>query len=85
MRLDEPQNNLILVGRSIEKLNILSKNIKTSNQIIHIDLTEVEKIKDLFNNFSCKITGFVHAAGNESVSPLKLVNYKKDYLGMVIK
>jgi short-subunit dehydrogenase len=77
VRLDEPQNNLILVGRSIEKLNILSKNIKTSHQILQIDLTEVEKIKDLFNNFPYKITGFVHAAGTESVNPLKLVNYKK--------
>jgi short-subunit dehydrogenase len=77
MQLDNCKNNLILIGRSVEKLQELSKNIKTTSQIFQIDLTKIEELTTLFNRLPSKIDGFIHAAGIESVCPLKLINHEK--------
>jgi len=76
-KIDNESNNLILVGRSNEKLIELSRQIKTSSIIFAIDLFNVEELAELLSQFPTRIDGFVHAAGVESVESIKMLSYNK--------
>ena len=75
--LDSASHNLILVGRSTEKLSELAALCIGSTTQVAIDLTDLEQIATLAQHLPLKIDGFVHAAGVDSVVPLKLINYYK--------
>jgi short-subunit dehydrogenase len=76
-RLDSPNNHLILIGRSKEKLDQLASKLKASSLVIAIDLTDIELLSTISQKLPHQIDGYIHAAGVESVEPIKLVNYKK--------
>lgn len=76
-KIDFEVNHLIFVGRSSEKMLELSKQIKTSCSMLTVDLSELNQIAGILEQLPSRIDGFVHAAGVESVEPIKLVNYKK--------
>lgn len=79
--VDSQAHHLILVGRSPEKLAALAKECKGATTQVVLDLADVEQISTLEQQLPQHIHGFVHAAGQESVEPLKSINYKKfDYL-----
>jgi 3-oxoacyl-[acyl-carrier protein] reductase len=79
--LDKECNNLILIGRSISNLNNLVTNMKASCQLIEFDLTNINEIENLFlDRIPKKITGFVHAAGQDSLESIRGLSYNKfDY------
>ena len=76
-KIDRKVNHLIIIGRSSEKMLELSRGIKTSCSILTVDLVDLDKLIGILPQLPSRIDGFVHAAGVESVEPLKLVDYKK--------
>lgn len=79
--LDCEANHLILLGRSHEKLKELAGRLKRPSSALPVDLTDLDQLSALREHFPSRIHGFVHAAGVESVEPLKLITYKKfDYI-----
>jgi NAD(P)-dependent dehydrogenase (short-subunit alcohol dehydrogenase family) len=76
-KVDKQVNHLIFIGRSSEKMLELSKRIKTSCSILTVDLVDMDKLAGILQQLPARIDGFVHAAGVESVEPIKLVDYKK--------
>jgi len=80
-KLDCDSNNLILVGRSSDKLAEIAGQLKASSVPLAIDLTEIDQVLTLAKHLPSRVDGFVHAAGVESVEPIKLIGYKKfDYI-----
>lgn len=79
LELDQMNSNLILVARDKVKLDsIYESMLNKENHIrIVIDLEDVENIATMCNSFPKKIDGFVHAAGIESVVPIKNTTYAK--------
>lgn len=75
--LDCEENHLILIGRSPEKLAELRRQVKTTISTVAVDLTDLDKLAELLLQLPDRIDGFVHAAGIESVEPIKMVNYTK--------
>lgn len=75
--VDNEFNNLIFIGRSYEKLTELSNQVKTSSSILTVDLHDLERLAELLPQLPTRVDGFVHAAGVESIEPVKMVNYKK--------
>jgi NADP-dependent 3-hydroxy acid dehydrogenase YdfG len=75
--LDNKDNHLILIGRDINKLNLLSKNLTAKSTLIQFDLEDVDNIKFLSNDMPVVIDAFAHCAGIDSTLPLKNVNYSK--------
>jgi NAD(P)-dependent dehydrogenase (short-subunit alcohol dehydrogenase family) len=79
--LDCDSNHLILFGRSPEKLGAVVEKLKTSSTCITLDLVDINGIAEVASQFPARIDGFVHAAGLESVQPMRLIRYEKfDYL-----
>ena len=77
-------NNIILCGRNIEKLNIsleeINKISACNHSILELDLEKIEDIKDKFNeakNKYKKIDGFIHCAGIALLCPAHLTDYNK--------
>lgn len=80
-QLDCESNNLIIVGRSEANLAALAVQLGTSCTPVAIDLSDLEQLPALFAQLPQQIDGFVHAAGVESVEPVKLLSYMKfDYI-----
>lgn len=77
LSLDSSSHHLILVGRSTDKLRELAEHCIGSTTQVAIDLTDLEQIATLAQHLPLKIDGFVHAAGVDSVVPLKLIKYYK--------
>lgn len=75
--LDNKDNHLILIGRDINKLNILSNDLIAKSTLIKFDLEDIDNIKYLSNDIPSVIDGFAHCAGIDSTLPLKNVNYSK--------
>jgi short-subunit dehydrogenase len=75
--LDHKDNHLILIGRNMLKLNILSQNLKSKFTLIEYDLEDIENIKNLLNDIPIVIDAFAHCAGIDSTLPLKNVDYAK--------
>lgn len=75
--LDNKDNHLILIGRDINKLNVLSKNLTAKSTLIEFDLEDIDNIKFLSNDMPVVIDAFAHCAGIDSTLPLKNVNYSK--------
>ena len=71
---------LILVDINEQGLLRLKESLKTETEILILDLTQTNKIKDAIkdkvNSFG-KLNGFVHCAGIPYISPLKTVNTEK--------
>lgn len=76
-RLDDDAHHLVLIGRSQDKLDALAAGLRASTTLVAIDLAEIEQIAALAPQLPTRIDGFVHAAGVESVEPIKLVSYAK--------
>jgi len=76
-KLDDDAHHLVLIGRSQEKLAELAGQLRASTTVLAVDLFDVDSIGALAPQLPGRIDGFVHAAGVESVEPLKLVNYEK--------
>ncbi len=76
-RLDDDAHHLVLIGRSQDKLDALAAQLRASTTLIALDLAEVEQIPEIASQLPSRIDGFVHAAGVESVEPIKLVSYAK--------
>jgi len=76
-KLDDDEHHLVLVGRSEEKLTELAGQLRASTTVLVADLFNVEGIAALASEMPAHIDGFVHAAGVESVEPIKLVSYEK--------
>jgi NAD(P)-dependent dehydrogenase (short-subunit alcohol dehydrogenase family) len=76
-KLDAAAHHLVLIGRSQEKLTELAGQLRATTTILAADLFNVEEIAALDSQMPARIDGFVHAAGVESVEPIKLVNYQK--------
>lgn len=76
-KLDQEFNNLILIGRSAEKLEELSSGLKNTSDIIVANLSETKDYSTLLKSFPMRVDGFVHAAGMESVEPLRAISYEK--------
>jgi short-subunit dehydrogenase len=76
-KLDQDSNNLVLIGRSEKKLTEVSKSLKTSSTVIVIDLSETFDYSRLLQFLPTRVDGFVHAAGVESVEPLRAISYEK--------
>ncbi len=51
--------------------------MRASTTVLVVDLFDVEGITALASEMPAHIDGFVHAAGVESVEPIKLVSYEK--------
>ena len=80
-KLDGESNHLILVGRCPDKLSTLASQLTSSTTSLAVDLTDIESISALKQLLPSRIDGFVYAAGQESIEPIKSVCYKKfDYL-----
>lgn len=80
-KLAGEQHNLILIGRDGGKLVEMANELKSPCTLISADLADFDQLSALIKQLPSRIDGFVHAAGVESVEPLRLVNYKKfDYL-----
>lgn len=71
---------LLLVDINEDGLLRLKESLKTETEILILDLTQTNKIKDAIkdkvNSFG-KLNGFVHCAGIPYISPLKTVNTEK--------
>jgi NAD(P)-dependent dehydrogenase (short-subunit alcohol dehydrogenase family) len=79
--MDCESNHLILFGRSPEKLGALVGGLKTSSTCVVLDLADINSIAEVASQLPARIDGFVHAAGLESVEPIRLIRYEKfDYL-----
>ena len=76
-RMDLPGNKLILSGRRREVLLEQAAEIRTETVILESDLSDLESIAQFARNIPERIDGFVHAAGVESVEPLRGVTYRK--------
>lgn len=76
-KLDDGAHHLVLIGRSQEKLAELAGQLCSSTTLLAVDLFDVEGIAALAPQLPSRIDGFVHAAGVESVEPIKLVSYAK--------
>jgi len=76
--LDLMNANLILVARDELKLNHIYDSMKNKEKHIRIilNLEDVENLVDKCKAFPRRIDGFVHAAGIESVRPVKNITYK---------
>ncbi len=80
-KLNDDAHHLVLIGRSKEKLKELAGQLRASTTVLVADLFDVESISALASELPARVDGFVHAAGVESVEPIKLVSYKKfDYI-----
>jgi len=80
-QLDQAGHHLLLVGRSAEKLAELRASLNSSSVALPYDLADHEQLAALGAQLPARIDGFVHAAGLESVVPLRMVSYQKfDYL-----
>lgn len=79
--LDNLDNNLILISRSMSDLKELQNNLKTISTLIECDLTDINYLQKVVKNFPDKIDGFIHCAGQDSLESIRGINYKKfDYL-----
>ncbi len=76
-KLDDDAHHLVLIGRSQEKLTELAGQLRVSTTVLAVNLFNVEGIAALAPQLPARIYGFVHAAGVESVEPIKLVTYEK--------
>jgi NAD(P)-dependent dehydrogenase (short-subunit alcohol dehydrogenase family) len=76
-KLDNEVHHLGLIGRSQEKLTELAEQLRASTTVLAVDLFKIEGIAALGSHMPARIDGFVHAAGVESVEPIRLVNYEK--------
>lgn len=80
-QLDQAGHHLLLVGRSAEKLAEVRASLSGSSVALAYDLADHEQLAALGAQLPARIDGFVHAAGLESVVPLRMVSYQKfDYL-----
>jgi NAD(P)-dependent dehydrogenase (short-subunit alcohol dehydrogenase family) len=76
-KLDDDAHHLVLIGRSQETLAALAGQLRASATVFALDLLDVDRIAGFASQLPGRIDGFVHAAGVESVEPIKLVNYEK--------
>lgn len=80
-QLDQAGHRLVLVGRSAESLAQLQASLRQPCTLLPADLADSAQLEALGTQLPARIDGFVHAAGMESVVPLRMVNYEKfDYL-----
>lgn len=80
-KLSCDQNHLVLIGRSADRLSEIEGQLKFSCTTLAVDLADINQLSSQIQLLPNKIDGFVHAAGVESVEPIKLVNYVKfDYI-----
>lgn len=80
-QLDQAGHRLLLVGRSAEALAQLQGSLQQPGTALPADLADSTQLAALAAQLPERIDGFVHAAGMESVVPLRMVNYDKfDYL-----
>ncbi len=75
--LDGLNSELILIGRSRQRLEALAGELAGKVTCCAIDLTDMSQISTLTNFLPERIDGLVHAAGVESVEPIRSVNYSK--------
>jgi len=75
--LDSDDNNLILLGRSLNKLEIVAENLKASTILIECDLTDSESVQSIATKMPEKIDGFIHAAGQDSLESIRKLTYHK--------
>lgn len=76
-KLDSEGNHLILIGRAPDKLAALAAGLRASSTCVALDLADLDSLAALAPQLPARIDGFVHAAGLESVEPIKLVRYDK--------
>ncbi len=76
-KLDGAEHHLVLVGRSQDKLEALAAGLTARASILAMDLADIAQFPLLSQRLPARVDGFVHAAGMESVEPLRLLNYEK--------
>ena len=73
---------LILIGRDNDKLNEVKNDLGNSHSYFCCDLSEEDKILDVFNNLSnnfLPIDGVFHSSGNIVIKSLKITRTKDLY------
>ena len=77
--LDKEGASLVLIARNEGKLAKVRDNLQGASRhsAIILDLKEVETIKEAAPLFPGEIHGFVHAAGVESILPLRSMSYDR--------
>jgi len=76
-QLDSEHADLLLIGRSREKLEALTGELSRKPTCCVIDLTDLGQLQNIANFLPDKIDGLVHAAGVESVEPIRRISYQK--------
>lgn len=77
--LDKRGDKLVIVSRSYESgIEFIKTNLTgTDHEIVVLDLEKIDSFADTLNKAlekTGKIDGFIHAAGNGEVRPLKMTN-----------
>ena len=79
-KLDNKNNHLFLISRSKNSLIKLQENLNSSSTLIECDLTDLDQIRTILNLLPHKVSGFVHAAGQDSLESIRGLSYNKfDY------
>ena len=76
-QLDTASNHLILIGRSADTLEGVASQLVARSTVVAVDLAEMDSLAALLSQLPQQIHGYVHAAGLESVAPLKMISHKK--------
>jgi len=75
-KLHKSGATVIIIGRSLEKLKLLEKELQERVFIQSFDLKELQKIEEIFKFCKArqlKLDAFVHAAGIGTIMPLKMI------------
>jgi NAD(P)-dependent dehydrogenase (short-subunit alcohol dehydrogenase family) len=75
-QLDSANADLLLIGRSPKNLEALAAELMGKASCFALDLTNSAQLSGFTNALPERIDGFVHAAGVESVEPIRRISYE---------
>ncbi|MDM1039138.1 SDR family NAD(P)-dependent oxidoreductase [Myroides odoratimimus] len=69
--------NLVLIGRSNDKLMLLKERLSNRHTYLCLDITEYDKVEFEFHKLKIIVDGIIHSAGISTTLPLKNVTSEK--------
>ncbi|MFD0700098.1 SDR family NAD(P)-dependent oxidoreductase [Myroides pelagicus] len=72
--LDKMGANLVLIGRSREKLESIRLTSKGKHHLVSVDVTDYEEVNKALSSLNLIYDGIIHSAGISTTLPLKYIN-----------